>query len=143
MTESLDHPTGLPRYLAAPGNKGSAFAAISIPVLDRHISSMSLANPVSFLGTPITGDIEDVQANTLLSSQRLDQISENTLDVLAIELFHAAQAVDIRRDATPDLKLGKGTDKLFSEYRKEVPFVAEDRVFTIDFRKSIRFLEAQ
>ena len=96
-----------------------------------------------FLGTPITGDIEGVQANTLLSSQRLDQISENTLDVLAIELFHATQAVDIRRDAAPDLKLGKGTDKLFSEYRKEVPFVAEDRVFTRDFRKSIRFLEAQ
>lgn len=140
MHLSDDHFTGLSRYLSAPGNKGSAFAAISIPVLDRHINTMSMAQPISYYGMPLTGDIEETQANTLQCAQRLGTIVENLTAVYGIELLHSTQAVDLRKLKDKSVKLGEGTQKLYAAYRKVVPFVTKDRIFTRDFRESVKFV---
>ena len=38
-------------------------------------------------------------------------------------------------------KLGEGTQKLLTQYRKVVPFVSEDRIFTDDVNNSVEFLK--
>ena len=38
-------------------------------------------------------------------------------------------------------QLGEGTQKLLAQYRKVVPYVTEDRIFTDDVNNSVEFLK--
>jgi len=51
--------------------------------------------------------------------------------VIAIELFHAAQALDLH----DGVKAGKGSQVALEFIRKTVPFVEEDRVLSWDMQK--------
>ena len=53
-----------------------------------------------------------------------------------LQLLHAAQAVDLR----PGYRQGAATRRLLAAYRRQVPFVAEDRVLTMDIETGANFL---
>jgi histidine ammonia-lyase len=56
---------------------------------------------------------------------------------LGIELFTAAQALDLRRPTQTSKKL----ELLFSEYRKSVPFLEKDEVMSAHMKASADFLK--
>ena len=134
MHLSYDQFTHLSRFLAAPGNVGHAFGAVQKAFTGLHVDNMALAQPVSLYGVPVAGEIEDTFTNLLQASKRLNQIDRNMLQIMSVELLHATQAIDLRRQSTPDLKLGVLSDKLYRAYRAKVPFVERDRIFTDDIR---------
>ena len=68
---------------------------------------------------------------------RLLKVAENTLSVLAIELFTAAQAIEFRRP----LKSSEYVEKLLSDFRKQVPFIDDDKVMYHEIEKSLRFMQ--
>ncbi|HHZ6691274.1 TPA: aromatic amino acid lyase, partial [Escherichia coli] len=136
-----EHFTGLTRFLSAPGNKGHGFGSLHIPFVALHAENADLANPVSFDIQPVAGGIEDTGANNDHAARRLKQVVDNLNVIYGIELMHSAQALDLRLQADPQLALGKSTKAMFTEYRKVVPFVDQDRVFTPDIAASQKFLE--
>lgn len=132
--------TKLPRFLQAPENKGHAFGAIAKPYVTMHVENMSLSNPVSFLGTPVAGEIEDTFTNLVYTCERFDRIVNNLSVVNSLELFHASQAVDLRAREDKGVKLSSDLEKFRADYREKVPFVSADRVFTADIEAGAEFL---
>lgn len=139
---SYDHFTGLTRFLSDPENKGHAFGAIQKAFMGLHVDNMALAQPVSLYGMSVAGEIEDTFTNLLQAAKRLGSIDRNLMQIYSLETLHAAQAVDLRRNLkTKDLKLGEKTQAFYEAYRKAVPYVKSDRIFTDDIRRGVEVLE--
>lgn len=132
--------THLTRFLHGPDNTGHAFGAIQKVFVDMLVRNKRLALPASFDGMAIAGGIEDTFTNLKLAADSLIQIVENTRVIYGLELLHSTQAIDLRRLANPDLALGVATEAMYTDYRRRVPFVAEDRAFTPDIEASTDFV---
>ena len=67
------------------------------------------------------------QSTALMTAARhARQILENTTRVLAIELYSAARAIDLRLRDLTDTRLGSGTASIFRKLRDKVPYQAGD-----------------
>lgn len=64
------------------------------------------------------------------------KVVDNLERILAIELFNAAQALDMRKPT----KSSEFIESFVRIYREEVPFVETDRILHYDIEKSIHFL---
>lgn len=119
--------TRLSRFLS-PSDDLICFGTIQkTPVaLDAEIRQLCM--PCSMDGMPISGDMEDLSTNSPRVVQSLRKIIDNLRYIFAIELMHAAQAVDLRKVE----RLGRGTKPLFSRLRTRVPFYETDRNLTTD-----------
>ena len=70
------------------------------------------------------------------AATKLVRVVDNVERVLAIELFNAAQALEFRRPAKSSPLL----ERIFADYRKEVPFIDVDTYMHPLIEKSITFL---
>ena len=70
------------------------------------------------------------------AATKLVKVVENTERVLAIELLNAAQALEFRRPKHSSPAI----EGIFEAYRKDVPFVEEDRFLSPLIAKSVEFL---
>ena len=139
---SYDQFTGLTRFLTDPSNKGHALGAIQKSFMGLHVDNMALAQPVSLFGMPVAGEIEDTFTNLLQASKRLGSIDTNLYQIYSVEMLHAAQAVDLRRNLkNKDLKLADKTGAFYTAYRAKVPYVKADRIFTDDIRAGVDLLK--
>ncbi len=64
------------------------------------------------------------------------RVVNNVEKVLAIELMTAAQAIEFRRP----LKTSPALEKLIADFRKQITFSHEDRIFHDDMVKAIEFV---
>jgi histidine ammonia-lyase len=131
--------TRLSRFLTADAS-GIGFAAIQKIPADFAARNHRLADPVSLDMIPVAGDIEDTATNAAAAATNVSKIVENTFSILAVELMHAAQAVDLRQQADPALALGQGTRPFLQAYRQVVPFMDKDRQLSTDIAQSTAFL---
>jgi histidine ammonia-lyase len=132
--------TKLSRFLTPDEKTALAYSAIqkTYAALDAEIQALS--GPVSTNTVPLAGDIEDTATNSVLAANRLQLIVDNLYAIVAIELMHAAQGVDLRLRANPSLPLGGGTRPLFENFRNSVPFLDRDRELTNDITKATTFV---
>ena len=70
------------------------------------------------------------------AATKLVRVVDNTERVLGIELLNSAQALEFRRP----LKSSAIIEQLFSDFRKEVPFVSDDTYMHPLIEKSVSFL---
>ncbi|MGP1486058.1 MAG: HAL/PAL/TAL family ammonia-lyase [Campylobacter sp.] len=138
---SNDGFTHLTRFLGTDKTV-HAFGAMQKPFVALAGENEFLANPASLNYTPVAGEIEDVATNAPFVIQKFQKQLDNYYHILGMELMHAAQAIDLRLQKNPNLKLSKMTRKLYDEYRKVVKFVEVDRPYTDDFRNSAKFLKS-
>lgn len=138
----LNNPrfTHLSRYLGGE-NTYHAFGAMEKPFVSLAREIQMLANPASVATMSVAGNIEDVATNAPLVATRLDTAANNYAYILGMELLHAAQAIDLRKQKTPDLQLGKATSELYNAFREEVSFLEKDRPLSGDFEKAKKFIE--
>jgi histidine ammonia-lyase len=131
--------TKLTRFLA-PDDKTLAYSAIqkAYAALDAEIQALSV--PVSTNTVPLAGDIEDTATNSVEAASRLRRIVDDLFGIVAIELMHAAQAIDLRLQENPSLKLGVGTRGTFESFRTVVPFLDRDRPLTPDIAAATRYM---
>lgn len=73
------------------------------------------------------------------SATKLVRVVENCEEVLAIELFNAAQALDFRHALTGK-KSSETIEKIFEDYRTTVPFISDDVYMHPLIQKSIEFI---
>lgn len=138
-----DRFSGLSRYLAGPNNTtGHSFGATEDSMVSIYAENVELANPVSLASTPVEGNIEDSASNLPRVANRLERSASNLIDLYAMEMLHNTQAIDLRKMKRSDVKLSEKTQALYDAYRKVVPFVEKDRIFSADLEAGIKLLKS-
>lgn len=99
------------------------------------LENQTLAHPDSVHSLPTSAGQEDHNANAMTAARHARQILENTRHVLAIELYTAARALDLRLKQQPDLPLGAGTRKAFDTIRSAIPYQAGDALWGVEIDK--------
>lgn len=130
--------TGLPRFLSAETNHGHAFGALQKPLAALYAETRHHAMPMSLDTVAMAGSMEDMASNSLGVLANLGRILDNLYALSSIQLLHAAQAADLRRNST----LSTRTQGLLHAYRQVVDFVDRDRVFTGDIAAGLDFLRS-
>ena len=129
--------TKLNRFLTPEEGAVIAYGTIQKTVSCLDAENRMYANPCSLDFLSMAGHIEDLATNATMASCNMRKIIDNLYYIAAIELMHAAQAVDLRKPAS----LGEQTGKLFESYRRVVPFLEEDRNLSCDIEKTYEFLK--
>jgi histidine ammonia-lyase len=76
----------------------------------------------------------------MTAARNARQILANTMHVLAIELYTAARALDLRLRDRPQSILGKGTEDVYSQIRKTVPYRPGDAWWGPEIEKVRRMI---
>ena len=90
------------------------------------LESQTLASPDSVYSLPTSAEQEDHNANAMTAARHAREIVSNTAHVLAVEIYTAARALDLRLREMPGGKMGVGVSAALSEVRKQVPYRAGD-----------------
>jgi histidine ammonia-lyase len=112
----------------------SQYTAASLVLENR-----SLATPDSTNSLPTSAAQEDHNANSMTAARHTWQILQNTTHVLAIELYTAARALDLRTRDLPDANYGQGTQAAYNCIRDVVPYQPGDALWGPEI-ESVRFL---
>jgi len=135
------HMTGLTRFLGTDQTV-HAFGAMEKPPVALAMENKELAMPVSMDYLPVAGDIEDIATNAPRVVERVQQQIDNSFTLLGIELIHAGQAIDLRKQQQPDFTLSPATAGLYTALRSKVAFLDRDCPLTPDFRAAETLLHS-
>lgn len=137
------HNNGLPPMLVGSYEQAGINSGVMIPqytaaslVLENRV----LATPDSIQSLPTSANQEDLNANALAAAKHAYEIIQNTMFVIAIELFVAARAVNIRLMKIPEYRLGKVTGELYNKIQTIVTFKKEDSFWHEDIHRIHREL---
>ena len=128
---------GLPKYLVAEPGLNSGFMIPQYTAASIVSQNKGLCWPASCDSIPSSQGQEDHVSMGSNSATKLVRVVDNVETVLGIELFNAAQALEFRRP----LKSSPRLEKVFADYRKEVPFVDTDTYMHPLIEKSIQFIK--
>ena len=98
------------------------------------LENQTLASPDSVHSLPTSASQEDHNANAMTASRHCSQIIENVKHILAVELYTAARAIDLRL-RTGKNHLGQGTTELYHKIRANVPYQAGDALWGPEVEK--------
>jgi len=128
----------LPAFLVKNPGLNSGFMIPQYTAASIVSQNKQLATPASVDSIVSSNGQEDHVSMGANGATKALKIIDNVERILAIELFNATQALAFR---TP-LKTSPFLEKFIAEYRKEVPFVEEDRLLAKDIKASISFLQS-
>ncbi|MCL1993646.1 MAG: aromatic amino acid lyase, partial [Spirochaetes bacterium] len=133
--------SGLPGFLTEQGGLHSGFMIAQYSAAALVSENKVLAHPASVDSIPSSANQEDHVSMGTIAARKAREIYFNSSRVLAIELFAAAQAVDLNaKDAGK--KLGAGTQAAYGEIRKVAQKVGEDRELYVDFNKVSEIIDS-
>lgn len=132
-TEKMINPamSGLPAFLAPQGGLNSGMMIVHVAAASLVSENKVLSHPASVDSIPTSADKEDHVSMGTIAARKFASIVRNVENIIAIELFCAAQALDLLRPLRPDGAIKVAYDLI----RKDVAFAEEDRVFSIDIEK--------
>lgn len=128
---------GLPSFLVAKPGLNSGFMIAQYAAAGIVNQSKGYCWPTSCDSIPSSQGQEDHVSMGANSATKLLKVIANTTRVLGIELFTAAQALDFRRPALSSPTV----ESLYTEFRKEVPFIDVDTVMSPLIERSVKFVE--
>ena len=127
---------GLPPFLVANPGLNSGFMIPQYTAASIVNQNKQLCTPASVDSIESSQGQEDHVSMGANAATKAWKVVENLERVLAIELFNAAQALEFRRP----LKSSPFLERFVAGYRKEVPFVQNDKVMHDEIEKTIDFL---
>ena len=129
LTDEASNAHILPAFLTENGGLNSGFMIVQYTAAALCAENKVLSHPASVDTIPTSANTEDHVSMGATSALKLREIAENLERILALELFSAAQAVDLRKKKIGEKKkLGRGTREIYSKIRQIVPFIEEDTV---------------
>ncbi|MEZ5425166.1 MAG: histidine ammonia-lyase [Pyrinomonadaceae bacterium] len=129
LTDEASNSHVLPAFLTEKGGLNSGFMIVQYTAAALATENKVLSHPASVDTIPSSANVEDHVSMGVTSVLKLRQISENLEQILALELFSAAQAIDFRKkEIGSDKRLGKKTRPVYDLIREKVPFIEEDTV---------------
>lgn len=131
--ERLVNPqlSGLPAFLTEKGGLHSGFMIMQYSAAALVSENKVLAHPASVDSIPSSANQEDHVSMGTIAARKAGDILGNLINVLAIELLAACQALDF---GAPE-KLAPATRVIYDLVRQEVPRLEGDRVMYIDINK--------
>ena len=127
LTDEASNARILPAFLTENGGLNSGFMIVQYTAAALCTENKILSHPASVDTIPSSANVEDHVSMGVTSVLKLRQIAENVEQILALELFAAAQAVDFRKKVIgAEKSLGKGTRDAYNLIREKVPFIEKD-----------------
>ena len=120
---------GLPAMLVDTPEAGGLNSGLMMPqytAASLVLENQTLASPDSVRSLPTSAEQEDHNANSMTAARHAREILVNSMHVLAIEVYTAARALDLRLRQRPDAILGAGTATVYHQVRAAVPYRAGD-----------------
>lgn len=127
---------GLPPFLAPEAGLNSGFMIAQYTAAAIVSQNKQLCTPASIDSIVSSNGQEDHVSMGANAATKLHRLIKNVQRVLGIELLTAMQAIEFRRPATTSPVL----EKLCATFRKEVSFMATDRLLHDDLIKAEQFL---
>ncbi len=121
---------GLPSMLVNTPGLNTGFMMPQYTAAALVSDNKTLAHPDSVDSIPSSANQEDHVSMGANAARHAIEIIENVKNVIAIELYSAAQAIDLR-DNGPQ-RLGRGTARAYGAIRNKVSMVAADRELSPD-----------
>jgi len=90
------------------------------------LENQALAHPDSVHSLPTSAEQEDHNANSMTAARHVRWVLDNTRHVLAIELYCAARALDLRLRQMPAARLGPGASRAHAIIRQQVAYQPGD-----------------
>ncbi|MDD4077473.1 MAG: histidine ammonia-lyase [Bacilli bacterium] len=115
---------GLPAFLVARPGLNSGFMIVQYSAASLVSENKGLAHPASVDSIPSSAGQEDHVSMGTIAARGAAAIVENSINVIAMELFAALQALDFRAPK----KRGAGTEVAYQYLRKQVPFIKNDEI---------------
>ena len=128
---------GLPAFLSANPGLESGAMILQYSAASLVSENKTLAHPASVDSIPSSANQEDHVSMGTTGSRHARMIISNVRNVLAIEAFCAAQAVEYRGVEKMSPKL----HEKWEDIRKIAPAITEDRIFSKDINRIIEFLK--
>jgi len=125
------HFSGLPAFLVNNPGVNSGFMIAQVTAAALASENKSLAHPASVDSLPTSANQEDHVSMATFAARRLQQMTENTATIVAIELLAACQGIDFARP----LKTSPRLEKIHQLVREHVSFYDQDRYFAPDIAK--------
>ena len=126
----------LPKFLVANPGLNSGFMIPQYTAASIVSQNKGLCWPASCDSIPSSQGQEDHVSMGANAATKLVRVVDNTERVLAIELFNAAQALEFRRPAKSSPRI----ERIWNDYRKEVPFIDNDTYMSPLIAKSVKFI---
>ncbi len=133
----LEGHDGLPELLMEETGINSGFMIPQYTSASLVSENKVLCHPSSVDSIPTSLGQEDHVSMGSISALKLLEVYENVEQVLAIELFTAAQALDFRKPLTP----GKGVKVAHEFVRDAIPHATTDHYFKDDISKAVELLQ--
>ncbi|MBK5218467.1 MAG: aromatic amino acid lyase [Thermoleophilia bacterium] len=120
--------THLPPYLAPNPDQNVGLGVIQKTATALNAEVRMAANPASLDYVPVAGSIEDHATMAVEGVAKAGRAVDAALDIFAIEMLVAAQAIDLREGVT----LGIGTRAAYGQLRERVALMETDRLVAHD-----------
>lgn len=113
---------GLPCFLTRDGGLNSGYMIPQYVAASLVSENKVLSHPASVDSIPSSANQEDHVSMGTISARKAREILDNSINVIAIELMAACQAIDLREEGQP----GRGTRFAYKAIRSAVPFIEKD-----------------
>jgi histidine ammonia-lyase len=127
----------LPAFLVANPGLNSGFMIPQYTAASIVSRNKSLCTPSSVDTIDSSNGQEDHVSMGANAAVKMYDVVQNTERVLGIEIFAGTQALEFRRPA----KSSETLESLYSDFRKSVSFVEDDKVMYTEIEKSIQFVK--
>ncbi|MDH5474310.1 MAG: histidine ammonia-lyase [Cyclobacteriaceae bacterium] len=128
---------GLPHYLVANPGLNSGLMIPQYTAASLVSQNKQLCTPASIDSIVSSNGQEDHVSMGANAATKCYKLINNLYSILAIELLTATQALDFRRPLQTSVYL----EGVYSNFRKEVAFIKEDRLLHDDMMKAEKFLK--
>jgi histidine ammonia-lyase len=128
---------GLPLFLVKNPGLHSGFMIPQYTAASIVSENKQLCTPASVDSISSSNNQEDHVSMGANAATKCLRVVNNVEKVLAIELMTAAQAMEFRRP----LKTSPVLEQMLSDFRNEVTFCDEDRIFHDDMVRAIEFVK--
>ncbi len=127
LTDEASNAHILPAFLTEHGGLNSGFMIVQYTAAALCTENKVLAHPASVDTIPSSANVEDHVSMGVTAVLKLRQVVKNLSTILSLELFCAAQGIDLRKKVIGmDKKLGSGTAEIYQDIRNSVPFIEND-----------------
>lgn len=133
----LEGHDGLPTLLMQETGINSGFMIPQYTAAALVSENKVLCHPASVDSIPTSLGQEDHVSMGSIGALKLLNVFKNVEQVLAIEMFTAAQALDFRKPMKP----GRGVDEAHTYVRKHIKHADEDHFFKDEINSAVELLE--
>jgi len=115
---------GLPAFLINGSGMNSGFMIVQYSAASLVSENKVLAHPASVDSIPSSANQEDHVSMGTIAARKALSILKNSTQVIAMEIFTACQAIDLRGNQ----ELGKKTKRAYNKIREYIPFIKTDEI---------------